>query len=396
MAGVLKGVKATRKTKKPRTAKAADEKYTGGEPTWDDIESTEDPEFNRRLYDALYYYNYYFKIKDLKKHIVQYLSDHTKMTAVETKMFAKASDGTLPITVGSLAAAIAKGMPVRDDHHDYILLRVNEIIAKYEPDHEPEEDGSKPKKKAKTKTIQDRLREKVDESIARLEEYEDRLLYDGSKDAPPVYDIFKEDNVPQSQLKRVEETFRVRQAEMIELSSKDCDPELKEAYRTVYKLSDRKRILAWYIKLFEGLEHYKESKKATRKVRCKKAPSKDKLVAKVKFKKEDPQYKIVGVHPVEIVGAKEVWVFNTKTRKMGKYVASEMDGGELSIKGTTIIGFDPQKSTSKTLRKPIQQLAEFKKANKVALRKYMDNIKTTAIKLNGRLNAETVILKAMT
>ena len=36
---------------------------------------------------------------------------------------------------------------------------------------------------------------------------------------------------------------------------------------------------------------------------------------------------------------------------------------------------------------------EFKKASKVKLRKFMDEIKTTDIKLNGRLNADTVILK---
>ena len=50
-------------------------------------------------------------------------------------------------------------------------------------------------------------------------------------------------------------------------------------------------------------------------------------------------------------------------------------------------------SNQKTLRKPADTIKEFKKAGKVALRKFMEDIKTTEIKLNGRLNTDTLILK---
>ena len=39
------------------------------------------------------------------------------------------------------------------------------------------------------------------------------------------------------------------------------------------------------------------------------------------------------------------------------------------------------------------QLAEFFKAGKVQLRKFMDGIKATETLLNGRINADTVLLK---
>ena len=45
------------------------------------------------------------------------------------------------------------------------------------------------------------------------------------------------------------------------------------------------------------------------------------------------------------------------------------------------------------MRKPEEQLKEFKNAGKVALRKFMEDIKTTDTKLNGRINAETILLK---
>jgi hypothetical protein len=50
---------------------------------------------------------------------------------------------------------------------------------------------------------------------------------------------------------------------------------------------------------------------------------------------------------------------------------------------------------SKTLRKPEQQLADFNKSGKVQLRKFLENIKGVEIKMNGRFNADTVILKAV-
>ena len=45
------------------------------------------------------------------------------------------------------------------------------------------------------------------------------------------------------------------------------------------------------------------------------------------------------------------------------------------------------------MRKPEDQLKEFKSAGKVALRTFLDDIKTTDTKLNGRCNLDTILLK---
>jgi hypothetical protein len=86
-----------------------------------------------------------------------------------------------------------------------------------------------------------------------------------------------------------------------------------------------------------------------------------------------------------------VWIYNTKSRKLGRYVAAEFQ--TLSVKGTTITGFDEHKSVQKTLRKPEEKLKEFKAAGKVALRKFLDDINATDTKMNGRTNEETMLLK---
>jgi hypothetical protein len=102
--------------------------------------------------------------------------------------------------------------------------------------------------------------------------------------------------------------------------------------------------------------------------------------------------KLVSVNPQDIIGSKEVWVYNTKTRKLGKYVASAYQ--ELTVKGASIANFSEADSICKTLRKPEEKLKEFKAAGKVALRKFLEDINATDTKMNGRLSEETIILKA--
>ncbi len=134
-----------------------------------------------------------------------------------------------------------------------------------------------------------------------------------------------------------------------------------------------------------------QESKINRKPRAKKVVPADKIVAKLKYKKTDEPLKLVSINPADILGSKELWIYNTKTRKLGKYVAADFN--ELGVKGASITGFSEANSIQKTLRKPVEQLKEFKAAGKVALRKFLEDIKATDTKLNGRLNEETILLK---
>jgi hypothetical protein len=99
----------------------------------------------------------------------------------------------------------------------------------------------------------------------------------------------------------------------------------------------------------------------------------------------------VSISPADIIGAQELWVYNVKTRKLGKYVAAQFQ--ELGVKGTSITGYDESKSVSKTLRKPEEKLRDFAKATKVQLRKFLDEIRATESRLNGRIGADVLLLK---
>jgi len=136
-----------------------------------------------------------------------------------------------------------------------------------------------------------------------------------------------------------------------------------------------------------------DTSKANRKPRKAKAKPAAKLVEKFKYAVSNDDLAITSINPEQIVGAQELWVYNTKTRKIGKYVAQDESG--LSVKTQSILNYDEEKSISKTLRKPADQLKAFKSAGKVALRKFLDDINTTHIKLNGRGNENVILLKAI-
>ena len=87
-----------------------------------------------------------------------------------------------------------------------------------------------------------------------------------------------------------------------------------------------------------------------------------------------------------------MFVYDTKKRKMHYYKADALSGG-LTVKNSTIIGFSASASCIKTLRKPKEQLKEFKSASKPNSRKFFEDIKAVATKTTGRFNENIVILK---
>jgi len=374
----------------------SDEKYTGSEPTWDyDRALTfSDEEFDHHLRKSLAYYNYYYGPKDLKKYVVQWLRQHEgdsgvhKLDKATIDRYQRSADALTPFTVCALVKAHERGMPLRDRHVEYILDAVQRVLL-LKSDDEETEVKKETKPVVQQPTIQDRMNEVAKKHILYFEILEDGLFAGETVD-PKAYEYLVKNSVPQALIGKISAVFEPRYAELKE-ARKGEDEQLKEGY-SHYKAADYKRCEAFYEKLFQDLAAYNQTKKATKKAAVRKPPQKEKLVRNLKYLKQDTATKLVSINPVDIVGAEVLWVYNVKNRKIGKYVAEAM-GGALGIKGTTITGYDANKSIQKTLRKPEEQLKQFLASNKVDLRKFIENIKTTDIKLNGRINAETILLK---
>jgi hypothetical protein len=378
----------------------ADEKYTGNEPIWDyDRALTfSNEEFDHHLRQSFRYYNYYYSTKDLKKYVVAWLRQHEgaeglhKLDKTTIDRYQRSADCLTPFTVCALIKAHERGMPLRDRHVEYILDAVKRVLTlKADNDEDFEEKPEVKKSEVYVPTIQDRMNEVAKKHILYFEILED-ALFAGETVDPKAYEYLIKNTVPQALIGKIQAVFEPRYAEM-QLARKGEDEQLKEGYGH-YKAADYKRCEAFYDKLFADLTAYNQTKKATKKAAVRKPPAKEKLVKSLKYLKQDAGMKLVSINPVDIVGAEQLWVYNVKNRKLGRYVAED-HGGVLGIKGTSITGFSETKSTQKTLRKPEEQVKAFLASNKVELRKFLDNIKTTEIKLNGRINADTILLKIL-
>lgn len=385
---LAQSIKAPKKAApKKRDPLFADEKYTGREPVWDTERALAMPqeEFDHHLRKSFTYYNYFYSSRDLKKYVVDWMKDHYNKN--EVSRFIRSSDKLLPITICSLIKAHKQGMPLRERELRYVKDRLYEIINSDIPDEQPQEQIIVAP--SAVKTIQDRLNEKTSEHLAYFEGLYDEVVAGRTVDAR-AYDYLVLNSVPQSQIKKFEELFMARKTELGEALGR-ADEQITEAYRH-YKASDYKRHHAFIQSILDALDQYRNVKKTQKKVRAKHAPNKEKVVSKVKYLKEEKTLKLVSINPVDIIGSQELWCYNTKTRKLYKYVADSVTG-PLNIKGTTITGYNESASIGKTLRKPEEKLKEFFKAGKVQLRKFIEDIKATEVAGNGRLNSDTVLLK---
>ena len=389
----IKVEKSARKTRAPRSPLFLDEKYFGPEPTWDTAAAMEltDAEFDVRLRNSFRYYNYFYSNRELRPEFNSWLAGSNLVDADTLRAYLKSPDSLTPITVAALVRAHRKGMPMRDRFRDHIKNTVLSIVNRAALGTAPAEtEKEKPKAAAKQPTIQDRLREIAEGHIAHIESFEDQLESDAvTFDA---YGYFHEKTATQGAVVAVGKFFQPH-FEEISAAARGEDEQLKEGYRKWTK-ARFKRYIAFYTALFADIEKYQQHKTVVRKPRVKRAPSKEKLVARVKYMKQDAVLKLTSINPADIVGASQLWVFNTRTRKLGVYVADSLQG-PLSIKGTSIVGFDEAASVNKTVRKPADALRDFFKATKPALKKFLSTIKSTESKLTGRLNEDTVLLKVL-
>jgi len=266
----------------------------------------------------------------------------------------------------------------------------------------------KTKKNVYVPSIQERIAEQAQDACDAIEEWLDGFITDKKKFDPKGFDFtkhFAKMKVTQAHARKIKKYYdnEYKEAQLIQKLptpgeiNREKDPlksdmlaQLREGYSHLTK-KDAKTYLEALETLHGACDLVIDAAKATRKPRKKAPPSKEKMVAKLKYLERDDKLQIVSVNPLELIDSKEVWVYNIKTRKLGKYVADEH--ATIRVKGTTLLHYNEKSSIQKTLRKPDETLKEFKKASKVKLRKFMDEIKTTDIKLNGRLNADTIILK---
>jgi hypothetical protein len=154
-----------------------------------------------------------------------------------------------------------------------------------------------------------------------------------------------------------------------------------------------KERVVFFNKLIDDVQRYGNVTKKVRKPQKPRTISMEKKLKNFKYQKEDNTYKIASINPEKIIGAQELWTFNTKYKIVTVFRA--LDRGGLQVKGTSIIGYDEASSISKgTGRKPELVLDKIPKSGKIILKKMMEELKTDK-PLQVRINENTVLIKAI-
>lgn len=368
-----------------------DDKMLGDEPTWEGKVTVE----NIDITQALNWYQYSSNIKDAQKWFVEWAKTQgcTKQELKNVSQF-NILDYDLSLTgktLGFICRMLMRGIPHIPESTEKKLQNMLAVAKAYKSttDKETEEVKNVP-------NIQERIHAQVMSYVGELDhtfdEYVDSVLYK-KEFSFDTYKWLKENEIKPLIAKKIGEEIKDELLpDYNELLSSDCSSDLKEGY-SLFKKTHIKKIHNYINKMIEDCEKWAEVNTKTRKPRKKKPVSADKVIAKLKYKSQDDTYKIGSVDPKKILGAQQLWVFNTKTRKLGVYHSSEPEG--FTIKGTTLQNFDSKKSIQKTLRKPDVYLDKVLKSGKIVLKKLMDEITATDSSLTGRLNEETILLRVI-
>ena len=248
---------------------------------------------------------------------------------------------------------------------------------------EKKEEKEKPKKVI---SIQERLQGKVEDFISAIEGQVDDFVDSNYKMKYVPYNHLVDIGCKAAHARKMRPFYVDCYNELVDVYNKD-DEYYVEAWSHL-KPKYHKLMMDFYGNIVDDLDRIIKNSTAQRKPRKKKTLSATRLVKSLKFQLEFNDLKLVSVNPEKIIGANELWVYNTKYNRIGVYHAVNSIRG-LSIKGCTIQHYDEDTSVQKTARKPQDVLSVLSKRS---LKKQLNNMKTKEQTMTGRINAQTILL----
>jgi hypothetical protein len=355
--------------------KFADEKYLGPEPEVNENSTQSE------LALAYNWFNYFYTSEDAKNFTISYLKSikYDKDTIRKLTQVKAIDLHNIGWNCRLLASASSLPVGTWESIEGKLKELTKDIVEEAETTEEPV---------VKVVSIQDRINAKASDLIGELEEQLDVFFQEGVIQ----FDVKKwslEKGIKPQIASRIAEHFRPQYEEITEAQTgKDAD--LVEAYSKWRK--PVLKIMGLFIKrIIDHMDGVEEAGKAIRKPRKKKVKPPHVLVAKMNYCASTDT--LTSIEPKGIIGASQLWVYNTKTRNLSVYHAVDRDG--LSVRGSTITGFDEAVSVTKKLRKPEQVIPQVMTLAKVPLRQIMKDLTTTEQKATGRINTDTILLRVL-
>lgn len=370
--------------RKSGAAKTLEEKHIGSEvTTWVDVP---EDQLESVVYTNLRNYNYFNDHKDAFKWAEAWVKNNRAQDLAD---FKASPEWRVNTTLGGLCKMHMAGAPFNEKRMAWINAGIDVAVASGKVNRKTQTAATtKP-----TKTSADILAERIDDFLSEVEGVIDS--YNGEGEVYSVYNELKKINAPKPLAQRVYDYYKPLYDEVEELVTKKT-PDLVEGYKHLKSVKEKKDYMAFIKNIIDDCQKFMNAStaakvRAPKQPRAKKKVPVEKIVSKVKYQKESAEYKLTSVDPANVIGASEVYLFNTKYRHLIQLVAASPEG--FSIKGTTITNLKEEACLRKTLRKPEELLIEIGKTTKARVNRVFTEIKTKPAGANGRINEETIILK---
>ena len=378
-------MKTASKPIKMLNPRSADTNILGGEPTWQ-IQPTD---FRiSKLSKAFSWYNYFYGKKDARDMIVNYLETHDRKEDV--RLLKGIPDSAIRLTTGWLCRMSMVGLELHDTEQLKLENQLREILDSKQNEVAPEavvEDATP------RITIQDRLREKVNECIGELDGLFDDFLETGAKmsaDYKPVT-LLRSMNVAPQMVSIIADVWKRRLTEF-ETVNQGKDAQLVEGYSHLSKIQLR-NVIKFCEAVVNDCGAYVQIKKVERKPRKVKAVPPEKRAAKFKHMVDFVELKLKGLPAASLVDKTEAWLYDTKKRKL-IHVVADSHTQAFTVKSNSIIGFSTVDTMQKTVRKPQDVIKAVQAAGKPAARKIFKDLTTTETAWNARGTENLVVLKS--
>lgn len=369
-------------------------------PKWDGADTWDGPKFCSAFREAMNYYNLNHTGKDLKPKVIDWMSrnDYSKDDIAD---FKRTKDWRCQITLGAIATCLLRGMPATHpgfnhgrDTTEWMRKEIERILHEGQNDDPPVQDTKKNKVDVPVISIQDRIRDQAGAYSEEIDAAIDRFIMDPNTFDPKEFkmvNLLRQKGTKAAQARYIKSFYEPSFNELMLLSSGKADDQLKEGYRH-HPRKNVKKLIEFFESIIAACDQIAAEAKVLKKPRAKKVKPAEDQVKKLKFKVSDDKLSITSVPPAQLVKAQGAVVYNTKTRKIGYYIAINSEG--LAVKGSGLTNYT-NKSVQKTLRKPAEQLKEFKELNtqKRFETWFSKNVKTTETDLNGRFSLDVIILK---
>lgn len=370
--------KKTRLHKTKTEAYLINAKHIGDEPSFNNQEVS-----RIDLAESYTWYNTMCDREEARGFLVEYLTSKNRNS--EVKKLTSISDSYLSTTICWIARMIQRGAILPDTSLTFFETKLKEVLALSTLSTEVVEDS------VQRISVFDRMNSKANDIIGDI----DNIIDTVARKDINIYEHLSSTNVPPKITSVIASHYQEIVDEMYGALN-EKDEQLVEGYSSFTK-KQLKDEISFFEKVVEDISRLGSNIKkmrGPRKQRKKKVISVDKKLKLFKYKVEENSLKIKSIHPSDILGSQEVWLLNVAQKQLTVLRASGPEG--LDIKRSSVIKFDPTKSTTKRCGRNLSDtLKDILNGGKVALRRVMDDISSQPLECVDRVTSNTVILRAV-